>query len=100
MAPKGPKKRKRRRKPPAKFRGLTRKLRESGLVDGQEIVIQPSGKEKMSEVIERFVDPYIESAHTPQEYRNLIALGIVAALPLFVPAIIIVRASFSWLLNL
>lgn len=56
---------------------LKRKL-EQGPLREQEFVIEPSGEAKMSEVLTAFVEPYLESAHTEEAYRKLLAIAIVA----------------------
>ncbi len=66
--------RKRRQKP---LEGLKRKL-EQGPLRGKEFVIEPSGEVKMSEVLTAFVEPYLESANTEENYRKLLMLAIVA----------------------
>jgi len=57
------------------------KLKSQFLADtalkGQRVVFKSSG-EKMSEVLEEFIEPYIESATTPEAYHKLIALAIIA----------------------
>ena len=57
------------------------KLKSQFLADtalkGQQVVFKSSG-EKMSEVLEEFIEPYIESATTPEAYQKLIALAIIA----------------------
>ena len=57
------------------------KLKSQFLADtalkGQQVVFKSSG-EKMSEVLEEFIEPYIESATTPEAYHKLIALAIIA----------------------
>lgn len=56
---------------------LKRRL-EQGPLREQEFVIEPSGEAKMSEVLTAFVEPYLESAHTEEAYRKLLAIAIVA----------------------
>jgi hypothetical protein len=57
------------------------KLKSQFLADtalkGQQVVFKSSG-EKMSEVLEEFIEPYIESATTPEAYHKLITLAIIA----------------------
>jgi hypothetical protein len=57
------------------------KLKSQFLADtalkGQQVVFKSSG-EKMSEVLEEFIEPYVESATTPEAYQKLIALAIIA----------------------
>ena len=39
---------------------------------------EPAGREKMSEVLEDFVEPYMEFADTEDNFRKLLNLGILA----------------------
>jgi hypothetical protein len=48
------------------------------LPPGSEIVIEPAGREKMSKVLEDFIEPYKESAGTVEDMRKLLSLGVLA----------------------
>ncbi|MBW4557918.1 MAG: hypothetical protein KME59_18680 [Trichormus sp. ATA11-4-KO1] len=43
-----------------------------------QIIIEPPGAEKMSEVLEEFVEPYIDSVDSIEAHRNLLQLAILA----------------------
>jgi hypothetical protein len=45
---------------------------------GTRVVYSPAGREKMSEVLEDFIEPYKDSAPTEDKMRNLLTLGILA----------------------
>ena len=66
-----------RRRKQKQFDGLRNKLRQSLLQDW-ELVINPSGEVKMSEVLIDFIEPYLEFADTKEDYRKLVILGITA----------------------
>jgi hypothetical protein len=74
-------KRKRKQK---RFAGLKRKL-EQGPHRGEKILIEPSGEEKMSEVLTDFVEPYLEFADTDEAHRKLLTLAIMAWNASFLP---------------
>jgi hypothetical protein len=42
------------------------------------IVMEPSGAEKMSEVLEDFVEPYMDSVDSIEAHRNLLQLAVLA----------------------
>jgi hypothetical protein len=71
-------KKRHRRQKMTRIGALKQKLRSDKLFAGKELVVQPSGKEKMSEVLEAFVEPYRDAAKTFQAYQALITVGIVA----------------------
>ena len=78
MARKRPKKIKRRQKRRQKlFDGLKNKLRQTPFRE-REVVWNPSGEVKMSEVLIDFIEPYLEFADTLESYRKLVILGIMA----------------------
>jgi len=66
--------RKRRQK---RLESFKRKLAQ-GPLRGQKIVIAPRGKEKMSEVLMDFVEPYLEFADTEEDFRKLLTLAAIA----------------------
>jgi hypothetical protein len=53
-------------------------VRNPAVPPGARVVYQPAGHEKMSEVLEDFVEPYRELADTEDAFRELLTLGIVA----------------------
>ena len=63
---------------------LTRNLAQ-GPLRGREIVIEPQGQVKMSDVLERFVDPYLEFAETAEDHRKLFTLAVLAWIAAFLP---------------
>jgi hypothetical protein len=66
---------KRKRK---RFEGLTSKL-EHGPLAGSKLVIEPAGREKMSVVLEDFVEPYRSpNEGSIDDYRKLLSLGVLA----------------------
>ena len=78
-------KRKRRWKQKQKrFAGFKKKLNQ-GPLRGKKIVIEPSGEEKMSEVLTAFVEPYLEFADTEEAYRKLLTLAVMAWNASFLP---------------
>jgi hypothetical protein len=54
------------------------KLKERGFLEEKEVVFEPGGEEKMSEVLTSFVEPYLEFADTREEFDKLIALAVGA----------------------
>ena len=71
--------RKRREQKQKRFEGLKRKLKQSPLhVQESEIVIEPRGEVKMSDVLTSFVEPYIEFVDTKEDHKKLLMLAIVA----------------------
>jgi hypothetical protein len=60
-----------------RFEGLRHQLAHSPFApDG--IVIEPAGKEKMSEVLEDFVEPYLDWFEGEEGYRGLLTLALLA----------------------
>jgi hypothetical protein len=78
MAKRRAKKKRGREKRSREFGQLMSKLKESGFLEEKEVVFEPGGEEKMSEVIMSFVEPYRDYAHTYEELNKLITLAIVA----------------------
>jgi hypothetical protein len=73
-----------RKRTQKRFAGLKRKL-EQGPLRGQRILIEPSGEEKMSEVLTDFVEPYLEFADTDEAHRKLLTLAVMAWNASFLP---------------
>jgi hypothetical protein len=69
---------KKRRKNKDKYGKLVSKLKQRGLLEEKEILYQPSGEVKMSEVIMDFIEPYREYANTYEAHRKLITLALLA----------------------
>ena len=56
-----------------------KRLERRGRPGGEPIVIvSPPGVEKMSEVLEEFVEPYMEECETSESMEKLLSLGMVA----------------------
>ncbi len=69
----------RQKKKQKRFEGLKRKLKQGPLhVQESEIVIEPRGEAKMSDVLTSFAEPYIEFADTKQDHEKVLMLAIVA----------------------
>ena len=66
-----------RKRVPGRLAGLKKKV-ERGSLWGKEIVVEPRGEAKMSEVLTDFVEPYLESADTRQDHQKLLMIAIVA----------------------
>lgn len=47
-------------------------------IGSSSVLVEPGGMEKMSEVLEGFVEPYMEMAITANSYRKLLTLGMAA----------------------
>lgn len=45
---------------------------------GTKVVYEPAGREKMSDVLEDFVEPYREMADTQDAFRKLLTLALLA----------------------
>jgi hypothetical protein len=45
---------------------------------GSRVLYEPTGREKMSEVLEDFIEPYQELTHNEDSFRKLLNLGILA----------------------
>ena len=45
---------------------------------GTQVLYEPAGREKMSEVLEDFVEPYRDLADTDDAFRKLLNLGMLA----------------------
>jgi hypothetical protein len=71
-------KKSRRQRGTAKLESLKQKLQSDGLLAGGEIVFQPAGEEKMSEVLLALIGPYQDVASTYEDLQRLIPLGAVA----------------------
>ncbi len=52
----------------------------------QRIVSSPAGMEKMSEVLERFLEPYLDLATSEDAYRKLVTLAALAWNAALMPA--------------
>ena len=68
---------KRRNQNAADVEKLKSRFLENKTLEGKQIVFKSSG-EKMSKVLLEFIEPYKQRATTPEAYRKLIALAVVA----------------------
>ena len=59
------------------YAALQRKLEQGPLGPGQ-ILIEPKGQVRMSEVLEAFVEPYLDDAETDDAFRKLFTLAAAA----------------------
>ena len=69
---------KRRRKQGQKQLKRLKSRLEQGHFRGREIIANPSGEAKMSDVLRDFVEPYRKFTDTEDAYRKLLTLGVVA----------------------
>ena len=59
-------------------RRLFKQPRGPKIPPGSEVVYEPPGREKMSDVLEEFIEPYSDTADTDDAYENLLTLGMLA----------------------
>jgi len=78
------KRRRKRQRKQKRFENFKKKL-EQGPFREDKIVIEPSGKVKMSEVLTDFVEPYLEFTETVEDYRKLLTLAVMAWNASFLP---------------
>jgi hypothetical protein len=60
-----------------RFEGLKDKL-DQGPFAGHGVVVEPAGQEKMSDVLEDFIEPYMGSVEDEDAHRKLLSLGVLA----------------------
>ena len=60
-----------------RFEGLTRKLKEGPLAEA-DLVVNPAGAEKMSDVLERFVEPFRGPVESRDDFHKLLYLATAA----------------------
>jgi len=77
---KGKKSRSRKRRPPvSRHSKLISKMEKQGLLEDTVIIHEPRGKEKMSEVLEEFAQPYLDLVDDSFEMQNkVIAMAALA----------------------
>jgi hemerythrin len=68
---------KRRNQNAADVEKLKSRFLANKTLEGKQIVFKSNG-EKMSEVLLEFIEPYKKHATTPEAYRKLIALAVIA----------------------
>ena len=71
-------KKQRRREKLAIFEDFERSHRTKAIPQGVEVIVGASGQIKMSEVLLDFIEPYTRRAHSEDEFRNVMRLGLVA----------------------
>jgi hypothetical protein len=59
-------------------RRLFKQGRSPAVPPGSKVVYEPAGREKMSEVLEDFIEPYRDLADTEDAFRKLLNLGMLA----------------------
>lgn len=59
-------------------RRLFRRARGPAVPPGTRVVYEPAGREKMSGVLEDFVEPYRDATETLDDFRKLLSLASVA----------------------
>ena len=69
------KKKKSRKK---KFNGLISKFNKYDFLKNKNIVINPKGHEKMSDILMRFVDPYIDFSKPEEEQLKILSISALA----------------------
>jgi hypothetical protein len=67
-----------RRKKDRMPRRLFKRERAPAVPPGSKVVYEPAGREKMSEVLDDFIEPYSDLADTEDAYRKLLSLGVLA----------------------
>jgi hypothetical protein len=58
---------------------------EGGIGASGKLVMNPKGLEKMSDVVEAFLEPYMHDVHTRQDYEKLLMLATMAWNTSFLP---------------
>lgn len=59
-------------------RRLFKQGRGPAIPPGSKVVYEPAGREKMSDVLEDFVEPYRDMADTEDAFRKLLHLAVLA----------------------
>jgi len=58
---------------------LAKRVTEGPLKDRfQDVRLNPEGEVKMSDILERFIDPYLDAVDTPMAQENLLEIAVVA----------------------
>ncbi len=71
-------KRKRKSRTKGELEKFQEELQTKWASQGREVAFHMNEDEKMSEVLENFVEPYMEHADTLDAYRKLIGIAIIA----------------------
>jgi hypothetical protein len=57
---------------------LFKRERGPAIPPGTRVVYEPAGREKMSDILDEFIEPYEELAANEESYRKLLNLGVLA----------------------
>lgn len=66
-----------RKKPVNRLLAFKKKMQTEGFSEGREVIFHPSGEAKMSEVLLKFIKPYVDHANTEDAYRKLMMIAIL-----------------------
>jgi len=58
--------------------GLRRRLYSNRLLEGREILIREDSGKKMSEVLFKFIEPYMELASSQKDLEKLLTVAVIA----------------------
>ena len=75
-----------RRKKDRLPRRLFKQPRGPKIPPGSKVVYEPAGRERMSDVLDEFIEPYSDAADTDEAYENLLRLGMLAWNAALLPA--------------
>ena len=88
MSPSRPRKRKRKQKREPErhqaFEALKQRVKQSSF-DVREVIVEPEGAVRMSEVLSEFVEPYVQYTETEEDYRKVLTLATLAWNASFLP---------------
>jgi len=76
---------KRKKNKKKKYNGLVNKLKKNGLLDNKKLVFEPYGEVKMSDILLEYVEPYMDSVKTDEEYKKLFTVAMIAWNVSFLP---------------
>lgn len=57
---------------------LQQKMEAEGLLEDMPLMRNPPGKAKMSDILGRFVDPYVGVTENQQQYENMLGMAVLA----------------------
>jgi hypothetical protein len=60
------------------YESLKTELTKNIPIDGSEILVQPSGQTKMSEVLLEFLEPYSRYSRTNEDLNKLLGIAVIA----------------------
>ena len=88
MSPSRPRKRKRKKKQEPEqrqaFEALKQRVKQSSF-GVEEVIVEPKGAVRMSEVLSEFVEPYLQDAVTEEDYHKVLTLATMAWNASFLP---------------